>query len=53
MIIPSAAKADTIEVTAIDSQNSVATEKEQIEAVLEKGVKAFGIGIRKSDEDRC
>ena len=29
------AKADTVEVTAIDSQNSVATEKEQIEAVLE------------------
>ena len=40
-----AAKADTIEVTAIDSQNSVATEKEQIEAVLEKGVKAFAINL--------
>ena len=36
-----AAKADTVEVTAIDSQNSVATEKEQIEAVLEKGVKSI------------
>ena len=33
-------KADTIEVTSIDSQNSVATEKEQIEAVIEKGDKA-------------
>ena len=40
-----AAKADTVEVTAIDSQNSVATEKEQIEAVLEKGVKAFAINL--------
>ena len=40
-----ATKADTIEVTAIDSQNSVATEKEQIEAVLEKGVKAFAINL--------
>ena len=39
------AKADTVEVTAIDSQNSVATEKEQIEAVLEKGVKAFAINL--------
>ena len=38
-------KADTIEVTSIDSQNSVATEKEQIEAVLEKGVKAFAINL--------
>ena len=39
------AKADTVEVTGIDSQNSVATEKEQIEAVLEKGVKAFAINL--------
>ena len=31
--------------TMIDSQNSVATEKEQIEAVLEKGVKAFAINL--------
>ncbi|WP_338968138.1 substrate-binding domain-containing protein [Fusobacterium nucleatum] len=40
-----AAKADIVAVTAIDSQNSVATEKEQIEAVLEKGVKAFAINL--------
>ena len=39
------AKADSVEVTSIDSQNSVATEKEQIEAVLEKGVKAFAINL--------
>ena len=38
-------KADSVEVTSIDSQNSVATEKEQIEAVLEKGVKAFAINL--------
>ena len=40
-----AAKADKVTVSAIDSQNSVATEKEQIEAVLEKGVKAFAINL--------
>lgn len=37
--------ADRFTVTMIDSQNSVATEKEQIEAVLEKGVKSFAINL--------
>lgn len=36
---------DKYNFTMIDSQNSVATEKEQIEAVLEKGVKAFAINL--------
>lgn len=37
--------ADKFTVTMIDSQNSVATEKEQVEAVLEKGVKSFAINL--------
>ncbi|MDY5305262.1 galactose/glucose ABC transporter substrate-binding protein MglB [Fusobacterium gastrosuis] len=39
------AAADKFNLTMIDSQNSVATEKEQIEAVLEKGVKSFAINL--------